>query len=107
MYLIINLERLLEEFVKHRENIGIKYHNTPDDNDNRTHDINLPYSGRRSPEEWLVCKKNLPRTLIPKTLVQDLSGTPLLNAYKVGLTSRLVKYHANQLINTDDTHTRN
>ena len=51
---IINLERLLEKVLKNREYEAIKCHNTPGDNDYGSYEINLPYYGGGSPEEWLV-----------------------------------------------------
>ena len=52
--LIINLERALEKILKKGECIAIKWHNTPGDNDSRSYQVNLPYYGGRSPEEWFV-----------------------------------------------------
>ena len=51
---IINLERPLEKVLKKGEYIAMKCHNTPDDNDSRSYEIDIPYYGGRSPEEWLV-----------------------------------------------------
>ena len=51
---IIDLESPLEKVLKKGEYIAIKYHNTSGDVDSGSHDINLPYYGRGSPEEWLV-----------------------------------------------------
>ena len=45
---IIDLERPKGEY------IAIECHNTPGDNDSRYYEINLPYYGGGSPEEWLV-----------------------------------------------------
>ena len=50
---IIDLERLLEKVLKKNKYIASKCHNTPDDNDLESYEINLPYY-RGSPEEWLV-----------------------------------------------------
>ena len=51
---IIFLERLLAKVLNKGEYIPIKCHNTPGDNDSGFYEINLPYYGVGSPEEWLV-----------------------------------------------------
>ena len=51
---IINLQRQLEKVLKKGE-----CHNTPSDNDSGSYEINLPYYGRETPEEWLVWKDKL------------------------------------------------
>ena len=43
--------------------IAIKCHNTPGDCDGRSYEINLPYFGGGSPEEWLVWKDKVLKTL--------------------------------------------
>ena len=53
---IIDLERLFEKIPKKGEYIVIKCYNTPGDNDSGCYEINLPYYGGGSPEEWLVWK---------------------------------------------------
>ena len=60
---IIDLERTLEKVLKKREYIAIKYHNTPGDNDSGFYEINLPYYGGGSPEEWLGWKDKLLKAL--------------------------------------------
>ena len=60
---IINLLRLLEKVLKKGEYIAIKCHNTPGDNGSRSYGINLSYYGGGSPEEWLVWKDKLFKTL--------------------------------------------
>ena len=52
--LIINLEMLLETIIKKEEYIAIKCHNTPGDNDRESYEINFPYVGGGSLEEWFV-----------------------------------------------------
>ena len=51
---IIDLERLLEKVLQKGEYIAIKCHNNRGDNDSGSHEINLPYYGGGSLEEWLV-----------------------------------------------------
>ena len=53
---IINLERPLEKVLEKGEYIAIKSHNTPGVTDSGSYEINLPYYGGGSPEEWLVWK---------------------------------------------------
>ena len=60
---IINLEMPLEKVLKKGEYIAIKFHNTPGDNDSRSYEINLPYYGEGSPEEWLIWKDKLLKAL--------------------------------------------
>ena len=60
---IIDLERPLEKVIKKGEYIAIKCHNTASDHDNGSNEINLPYYGGVSPEEWLVCKDKLFKAL--------------------------------------------
>ena len=50
---IIDLERPLEKVLK----------NTPGDNDSGSYEINLPYLGGGTPEEWLVWKVKLLKAL--------------------------------------------
>ena len=51
---IIDLERLLEKVHKKSECKAIKCHKAPGDNDSGSYEVNLPYYGGGSPEEWLV-----------------------------------------------------
>ena len=60
---ISDLKRPLEKKLKKGEYIAIKYHNTPGDNDSGSYEINLPYYGRESAEEWLVWKDKLLKAL--------------------------------------------
>ena len=60
---IIDLERPLEKVLKKGAYIANKYHNTSADNDSGFYEINLPYYGGESPEEWLVWKDKLFKTL--------------------------------------------
>ena len=60
---IIDLKMEVEKVLKKGEYIAIKCHNTPGDNDSGCYDINLPYYGRGSPEEWLVLKDKLRKAL--------------------------------------------
>ena len=60
---IIDLERPLEKVLKKGEYIAIKCHNTPGDNDSGSYEINLPYYGGGTPEEWLVWKDKLLKAL--------------------------------------------
>ena len=60
---IINLERPLKKVLKKGKYIAIKSHNTPSDNDSWSYEINLPYYGGGSPEEWLVWKDKLLKAL--------------------------------------------
>ena len=70
---IINLERPLEKVLKTGECIAIKCYNTPCDNDSGSYEINIPYYGGGSPEEWLVWKDQLLKALD----VQSISTGPL------------------------------
>ena len=56
---IINLERPLEKVLEKGVYIAIKCHITSGDNDSGSYDINLPYHGGGSPEEWLAWKDKL------------------------------------------------
>ena len=60
---IINLERPLEKVLKKGEYKAIKCHNTSGDNDSGSYEINLPYYGRGTPEEWFVWEDNLLKAL--------------------------------------------
>ena len=51
---IIDLVSSLEKVLKNDEYIAIKCHNTPGDNDSGSYEINLPYYGKGSPEEWAL-----------------------------------------------------
>ena len=70
---IFDLERLLEKVLKKRKYIAIKCHNTPNDNDFGSYEINLLYYGGGSPEEWLVWKDKLLKALDD----QSISTGPL------------------------------
>ena len=59
----IDLERPLENVLKKGEYIAIKSHTTPGDNDSGSYEINIPYYGRGSSEEWLVWKDKLVNAL--------------------------------------------
>ena len=61
--LIIDLERPLEKVLKKGEYIAIKYHNTPGDYDSGSYEINLPFYGGGTPEEWLVWTEKLLKAL--------------------------------------------
>ena len=43
--------------------IAIKYHNTPDENDFGSYEINLFYYGGVTPEEWLLWRDNFLKAL--------------------------------------------
>ena len=60
---ILDLERPLEKVIKKGEYIAIKCHNTPGDNDSGSYEVNLPYYGGGSPDEWLVWKDKLLKAL--------------------------------------------
>ena len=60
---IINVERPLEKVLKIGEYIAIKCHITPGDNDSGFYEINLPYYGGGSAEEWLVWNDKLLKAL--------------------------------------------
>ena len=60
---IINLDRLLEKVLKIGKYIAIKCYNTPGDNGSGPYEINLPFYGGGSPEEWLVWKDKLLKAL--------------------------------------------
>ena len=60
---IIDLERPLEKEFKKGEYIAIKCHNTPGVTDSGSYEINLPYFGGGTPEEWLVWKDKLLKAL--------------------------------------------
>ena len=61
--LIIDLESPLENVLKKGKYIAIKCHNTLGDNDSGSYDINLPYYGGGTPEEWVVWKDKLHKAL--------------------------------------------
>ena len=60
---IINLKRPLQRVLKKGKYIAIKYQNTPGDNDSGSYEINFPYYGGGSPEEWLAWKDKLLKAL--------------------------------------------
>ena len=60
---IIDLERPLEKVLKNKEYIAIKCHNITGDTDSGSYEINLPYYGGGTPEEWLVWKDKLLKAL--------------------------------------------
>ena len=53
----------MKRYSKKGEYIAIKCHNTPGDSDSGSYEINLPYYGGGSPEEWLVWKDKLRKAL--------------------------------------------
>ena len=58
---IIDLKRPSEK-IQNGEYIAIKCHYNPGDNDSGSYEINLPYYGGVSPEEWLVWNDKLLKT---------------------------------------------
>ena len=60
---IIDMERPLDKVLKIGEYIVTKCHNIPGDNGSGSYEINLPYYGGGSPEEWLVCRDKLLKAL--------------------------------------------
>ena len=70
---IIDLERPLVKVLKKEEYIAIKCQYTPGDNDSGSCEINLPYFGGGTPEEWLVRKNKLLKALDG----QNISTGPL------------------------------
>ena len=60
---IIDLERPLKKVLRKGEYITITFHNTPGYNDSGSYEINLPYYGGATPEEWLVWKDKLLKAL--------------------------------------------
>ena len=60
---IIDLERPGERILKEGGYAVIKCYNTPGDNETEFYEINLPYYGEGSPEEWLVGKDKLVKFL--------------------------------------------
>ena len=52
--------------------IAIKCHNTPSDSDSGSCDINLPYYGGGSPEEWFVWKEILRKALDGQSIRKGL-----------------------------------
>ena len=60
---IIDLKSPLEKMHQKGKYIAIKCHNTLGDNDSGFYEINLPYYGGGSPEEWLVWKDKLLKAL--------------------------------------------
>ena len=69
---IIDLERSLEKERKKGKYKAIKYYNTPGDDDSGSYEINLPYYGGGTPEEWLVWKDKLLKSQMVKASVQDV-----------------------------------
>ena len=69
---IIDLERPLEKMQKKGEYIAIKCHNAPGDNDSKSYEVNLPYYGGVSPEEWLVWNDKLLKTLVGQSISTGL-----------------------------------
>ena len=60
---IINMERLLKKIPKKDKYMAIKYHDTSGINFSESYEINLPYFGKGSPEEWLDWKDKLLKAL--------------------------------------------
>ena len=69
----------------------MKYYNTPGDDDSRSYEINLPYFGGGSPEEWLVWKDNLLKALDGQSITME----PL----RYMLTERLITGDAKATVN--------
>ena len=88
---IINLERPLEKVLKKGDYIAIKCHNTPDVTDSGSYEINLPYYGGGTPEDWLVWKDKLLNALDG----QSISTGPLV----ITLTERLLTGDAKATFN--------
>ena len=89
---IIDLERPLEKVLKKGEYIAIKCHNTPGDNDSGSYEINFPYYGGGTPEEWLVWKDKLLKALDG----QSISMGPLRYTFTECLLTGDVKATFNQ-----------
>ena len=70
---IINLVTPLEKVPKKEEHIAIKCHDTSIYSDSVSYEINLPYYGGGSPEEWVVWKDKLLKALDG----QSISTVPL------------------------------
>ena len=88
---IIDLERPLEKVLKKGEYIAIKCHNTPGVTDSGSYEINLPYYGGGSPEEWLVWKDKLLKALDG----QSISTRPLRYTF----AARLLTGDAKAILN--------
>ena len=67
-------------------------HNTPGDNDSGSYEINLPYYGRGTPEEWLVWKDKLLKALDG----QSISAEPVRYTFTERLLSDAAKVTFNQ-----------
>ena len=59
----LNTLKRLPKKSKKWEYIAIKCHNIPADSDSKSHEINLSYYGRGSPEEWLIWRDKLLKAL--------------------------------------------
>ena len=86
-----DLERSLDKVLKKGEYIAIKCLNTSGDNDSGSYEINLPYYGGGSPEEWLVWKDKLRKALDG----QSISTGPQMCAF----TERLLTCDAKATFN--------
>ena len=98
---IIYMERPLEKALKKDEDIAIKYNNTPGDNDCASYEINLPYNGGGTPEEWLVWKNKLLKSLDG----QSISTAPLQYTFTERLLTGDVKATFNQAALDISIHT--
>ena len=65
---MIYRERLLEKIIWKGEYITIKCHNTPSVNNSGSYEINLPYYGGGSPEEWFIRKDKLLKALNDRSI---------------------------------------
>ena len=88
---IIDLESPVDMILKKGEYIAIKYHNTPSDNDSWLYEINLPYYGGGSREEWIVWKDKLFKAL-------DGQGSGM-GRLRYMFTERLLKGNAKATFN--------
>ena len=68
---IINLEKPLEKILKKGKYIAIKRHNFRGDDDGGSYEINLPYYGGGSPEDWFVRKDKLLKALAGQSICTD------------------------------------
>ena len=96
----------MEKVLKTGEYIAIKCHNTLGDTDAGFYEINLPYHGGGSPEEWLVWKDKLLKaldsqcistgalmyTFTESLLIEDARATFNQAALDIGLLIISTKY---------------
>ena len=69
---IINLERPLEKVLKKGEYIASTCYNTPGDNNSKSYEINPPYNGGGSHEEWLVWRDKWLKALDSQDMSTEL-----------------------------------